>query len=76
MWVCKGTSAASVRFVYGAQKALQQFSLGNDLKIAMRLITDEIEVDVSDGIGAVRHSLLGCLVSSLLGARPGDTKVW
>ena len=48
----------------------------------MRLISDGIKVDVSDGIGAVGHSLLGCLVSkslqvsSLLGARPGDTKVW
>ena len=48
----------------------------------MRLISNGIQVDVSDWIGAEGHSLLGCLVSKslqvspLLGARPGDTKVW
>ena len=55
-------------------------SLGNERNIAMRLISDGIEVDVSDGIGAVGHSFLECLVSkslqvsSLLEARPGDTR--
>ena len=80
--VCKGTSAASIRCCIRSPVGPAAVSLGNERKIAMRLISDGIEVDVSDGIGAVGHSFLGCLVSkslqvsSLLGARPVDTKVW
>ena len=82
MGVCKCTSAACIRCCIRSPEGPAAVSLGNDRKIAMRLISNGIEVDVSEGIGAVGHSLLGCLVSkslqvsSLLGARPGDTKVW
>ena len=75
-----GTSAASIRCCIRSPEGPAAVSLGNECKIAMRLLSDGIEVGVSDGIGAVGHSLLGCLVSkrlqvsSLLGARPGDTK--
>ena len=47
----------------------------------MSLISTGIDVDISVGIGAVGHPLLGRLdakslqFSSYLGARPGDTSV-
>ena len=60
--VCKGTSAASIRCCIQSPEGPAAVSLGNERKITMRLISDGIEVDVSDGIGAVGHSFLGCLV--------------
>jgi hypothetical protein len=44
--VCKGTSAASIRCCIRSPEGPAAVSLGNDLKIAMRLISAGIEVDM------------------------------
>ena len=54
MGVCKGTSAAFIRCCILSLEGPAAVSLGNECKIAMRLISDGIEVDESDWIGTTR----------------------